>query len=241
MTTLAENIDAVLPQTQCTRCGYQGCRPYAQALAQGEADINQCPPGGTAGIVKLAGLLQVAAKPLNPANGVEQPLDVALIDEDRCIGCTLCIQACPVDAILGAPKRMHTILASWCTGCELCIAPCPVDCIVMVPVQPARLWSEADAGRARQRFYARNERLALEKLEREPKLAAKSTTDQPAADAHAAQAQARKKAIIAAAMERARIQREAVQPRNQVPASPEVLRQIDAAEAGRARLTKERL
>ncbi len=241
MPTLAENIDAVLPQTQCTRCGYQGCRPYAQALAEGDADINQCPPGGAAGIVKLAGLLQVVAKPLNPANGVEQPLQVASIDEDRCIGCTLCIQACPVDAILGAPKRMHTILASWCTGCELCIAPCPVDCIVMAPVQPARQWSTADAGRARHRFYARNERLALEKRERERKLAAKSTTGQPAGDAEEAQAQARKKAVIAAAMERARIQREAAQPKNIAPASPEVRRQINEAEARRTRLAQERL
>jgi electron transport complex protein RnfB len=240
MTTLADRIDALLPQTQCTRCGYQGCRPYAEAIAAGAADINQCPPGGAAGIVKLAGLLARAPKALNPANGVEKPLEAAVIDEARCIGCTLCIQACPVDAILGAAKQMHTVLASWCTGCELCVAPCPVDCIDMVPVVPARAWTDADAATARARFYARNARLAEEKREREAKLAAKSSAGRPAADAVAADAEARKKAIIAAAMERARAQRAAVTPKNLEPASEEVRRQIAEAEARRARLAKER-
>ncbi len=240
MPTLADNIDALLPQTQCTRCGYQGCRPYAEAIAAGQADINQCPPGGAAGIVKLADLLATRPKPLNPANGVEKPLEVAVIDEERCIGCTLCIQACPVDAILGAPKQMHTILASWCTGCELCIAPCPVDCIAMVKVTPERAWTDADASLARKRYYARNDRLAADKREREQKLAAKSSTSTAAADPKQAEAEARKKAIIAAAMERARAQREAAAPRNLEPASEEVRRQIAEAEARRARLAKER-
>jgi electron transport complex protein RnfB len=129
---LAERIDRVLPQTQCRQCGYSGCKPYARAIAAGDADINQCPPGGAAGIRELARLLGRKAKPLNPANGVEKPPVLALIREAECIGCTKCIQACPVDAIVGAPKLMHTVLADLCTGCELCLPPCPVDCIDLV-------------------------------------------------------------------------------------------------------------
>lgn len=132
---LVERIDALLPQTQCGQCNYPGCRPYAEAIAKGEADINQCPPGGEEGVKALADLLGMEAKPLNAAHGAEKPDSVALIDEQKCIGCTLCIQACPVDAILGAPKHMHTVIAAECTGCELCVEPCPVDCIAMVPVQ----------------------------------------------------------------------------------------------------------
>ncbi len=158
MSPLAEAIDALLPQTQCTKCGYQGCRPYADAIAAGAAEINQCPPGGVAGIEKLAQLLGRAPLPLNPANGVEQPLMVAVIDEGRCIGCTLCIPACPVDAIVGASKRMHTVIASLCTGCDLCLPPCPMDCISMVPVAPARAWTESDAQAARARYHSRTER-----------------------------------------------------------------------------------
>ncbi|MBI3525383.1 MAG: electron transport complex subunit RsxB [Betaproteobacteria bacterium] len=131
---LAEQIDALLPQTQCGQCGYPGCKPYATAIAKGEADINQCPPGGTDGIHKLAELLGRKFKPLNTEHGVEKPKAVAFIDEAVCIGCTLCIQACPVDAIVGAAKQMHTIIAPLCTGCELCVPPCPVDCISMLPV-----------------------------------------------------------------------------------------------------------
>ena len=239
MSSLADRIDALLPQTQCTRCGYQGCRPYAEAIAVGAADINQCPPGGAAGIVKLADLLKTLPKALNPANGVEKPLEMAVIDEDLCIGCTLCIQACPVDAIVGAAKLMHTILSSWCTGCELCIAPCPVDCIAMVTVEPQRLWNDADAALARARYYARRDRLADEARERERKLAAKSTSGAPATDPASAAADARKKAVIAAAVERARVQREQAQPRNTEPASEEVQRQIAAAEERRARLGKD--
>lgn len=132
---LAEKIDALLPQTQCGQCGYPGCRPYALAIAQGAADINQCPPGGEDGVKALAELLGVEPKPLSTAHGAEKPKSLAVIDETVCIGCTLCIQACPVDAILGAPKFMHTVIASECTGCELCVAPCPVDCIHMEPIE----------------------------------------------------------------------------------------------------------
>ncbi len=132
---MVDKIDALLPQTQCGQCTYPGCRPYAQAIANGEADINQCPPGGETTIIALADLLGRDPKPLNAENGVEENVKtVAVIDEKICIGCTLCIQACPVDAILGAAKQMHTVIASECTGCDLCLPPCPVDCIEMVPV-----------------------------------------------------------------------------------------------------------
>jgi electron transport complex protein RnfB len=136
---LVEQIDKILPQTQCGQCGFPGCRPYATAIAAGEADINQCPPGGEDGVIKLAELLGREPKPLNPDNGTAKDLPtVALIDEEVCIGCTKCIQACPVDAILGAAQQMHTVIVDHCTGCELCIAPCPVDCITMEPLQPTQ-------------------------------------------------------------------------------------------------------
>jgi electron transport complex protein RnfB len=128
-----QEVDALLPQTQCTRCGYPGCRPYAEALVSGAAEINQCPPGGSATISALAALLGRAPLPLNPQNGCEGPQLVAQIDEAACIGCAKCLPPCPVDAILGAHKRMHTVILSLCTGCELCVAPCPVDCIRMLP------------------------------------------------------------------------------------------------------------
>ena len=131
---LVEKIDAILPQTQCGQCGFPGCKPYAVAIAAEQAEINECPPGGEEGIHKLADLLGVEFKPLNAENGIEKPKSVAFIDENTCIGCTLCIQACPVDAILGAAKHMHTIIAQECTGCELCVEPCPVDCISMLPI-----------------------------------------------------------------------------------------------------------
>jgi len=133
---LVDKIDSLLPQTQCGQCTYAGCRPYAEAMAKGEADINQCPPGGEATINALADLLGRDPKPLNPENGVEKPKRVAVIDEQVCIGCTLCIQACPVDAILGAAKLMHTVIEDECTGCDLCVPPCPVDCIDMVEIKP---------------------------------------------------------------------------------------------------------
>ena len=152
---LARRIDALLPQTQCTQCGYAGCRPYARAVAEGDADFNQCPPGGDAVVSFLARLLGREPKPLNPANGAYRPPQVAVIDEDICIGCTKCIQACPVDAIVGASKLMHTVIASWCTGCELCIAPCPVDCIALLPAAAL-----PDAGLSRARHDLRDARLA---------------------------------------------------------------------------------
>jgi electron transport complex protein RnfB len=133
---VVDQIDALLPQTQCGQCNYPGCRPYAEAIAADEADINQCPPGGEAGVRALADLLGREPKPLNPENGEDTGPTVVRIDESRCIGCTLCIQACPVDAILGAPKLMHTVIEASCTGCDLCIPPCPVDCIDIVPPTP---------------------------------------------------------------------------------------------------------
>lgn len=135
--TLTLRIDALLPQTQCGQCSFAGCKPYARAMAERQADINQCPPGGAATIVALASLLDRPAKPLNPGNGMEKPKRLARIDESRCIGCTKCIQACPVDAIVGASKLMHTVITEDCTGCELCLPPCPVDCIDLVePPEP---------------------------------------------------------------------------------------------------------
>ena len=134
---VVEQIDAVLPQTQCGQCGYPGCRPYAEAIAKGEADINQCPPGGEAGILALADLLDREPIPLSAEHGIEkEQKTVVMIDEQVCIGCTLCIQACPVDAILGAAKQMHTVIKEECTGCDLCIPPCPVDCIHIIEVKP---------------------------------------------------------------------------------------------------------
>jgi electron transport complex protein RnfB len=168
-----ERIDALLPQTQCTRCGYPACRAYAEAIAAGEADFNQCPPGGAAGIVALAAALGRPTKPLNPANGVEKPREVALIDEGVCIGCTKCIQACPVDAIVGASKWMHTVLVDECTGCDLCLPPCPVDCITMVPAPDDGRSPSERADDYRARYVARNVRLEREAGERAAELAAK--------------------------------------------------------------------
>jgi electron transport complex protein RnfB len=149
---LVDQIDAILPQTQCGQCSYAGCRPYAEAIAKGEADINQCPPGGEAVIIALADLLDVEPKPLNAEHGAaKQEKTVVYIDEETCIGCTLCIQACPVDAILGAAKHMHTVIESECTGCDLCIPPCPVDCIHIKPVKPTLKtwkWREPEHGYA---------------------------------------------------------------------------------------------
>jgi electron transport complex protein RnfB len=197
-TELVERIDALLPQTQCTKCGYAGCRPYAEAIAGGAA-INQCPPGGAAGIAKLAALLQRPVVPLNPANGSEQPLRVALIDEALCIGCALCIDACPVDAIVGAPKRMHTVIASDCTGCDLCLPPCPMDCIAMVDA--GRDWTESDARTARARHAAHSKRLAETRGRR--KTARSEAVPAPANAALAAE----REAVVAAALERARRRR----------------------------------
>ncbi|NJD05474.1 MAG: electron transport complex subunit RsxB [Methylococcaceae bacterium] len=134
---LADEIDALLPQTQCAQCGFPGCRPYAEAIARGAAEINLCPPGGEAGVRALAELLGVEPKPLASTAAEPDLRRLAVIDEARCIGCTLCVQACPVDAIVGASRLMHTVIAAECTGCELCLPPCPVDCIRMEPVRPS--------------------------------------------------------------------------------------------------------
>ena len=166
---LVARIDALLPQTQCTRCGYPTCRSYAEAIVDGEADIDRCPPGGAEGVVALATLLGRAPKPLDPARGIEGPPVVAVVIESLCIGCTKCIQACPVDAIVGAAKRMHAVIESECTGCELCLPPCPVDCIELVPIAEkplSRARVMQRAAQARVRFDARSARLARERTER---------------------------------------------------------------------------
>lgn len=163
--SLTHRIDALLPQTQCTKCGYDGCQPYAQAMADGRAPINRCAPGGAPGIAALAALLDTPVLPLDTSCGqTPDTLYMALIDEAHCIGCTLCIQACPVDAILGANQLMHTVVPDLCTGCELCVAPCPVDCISMVPA--GREWTPDDANAARQNHARREQR--LEQLHDEP-------------------------------------------------------------------------
>ena len=208
---LAQRINALLPQTQCTKCGYQGCEPYAQAIAYDGAAINRCPPGGEAGIVALATLLQQPILELDTLCGLHQPLQVAVIDEQFCIGCTLCIQACPVDAIIGASKLMHTVLPEQCTGCDLCVAPCPVDCISMVPVKPTRSWTPQDATRARTYFEVRQRRLAQgpESLRQSPEFSdaeVNAPTGVSAQDT-ATSAQANKQAVIAQALARARARR----------------------------------
>jgi electron transport complex protein RnfB len=166
---LAARIDDLLPQTQCTRCGYAGCRPYAEAIARGEAPINQCPPGGKATIDALARLLELPALELNPAHGVEAAARVAVIDESRCIGCARCLAPCPVDAIVGAAKYMHTVLAERCTGCELCLPPCPVDCIEMRPAETAAIAPALN----RARYAAHTARLAERESQRRRQLDAK--------------------------------------------------------------------
>jgi electron transport complex protein RnfB len=171
MTTLADRIDAVLPQTQCEQCGYHGCRPYAEAIANGEAEINQCPPGGSDGIIKLAALLGRAPLPLNPENGIEKPRTLARIIEADCIGCTKCIQVCPVDAIVGANKLMHTVIADDCTGCERCVPACPVDCIVLESMPLAQAEDPAHADTARMHFQRREARLQAQRAQRDAELA----------------------------------------------------------------------
>ncbi|WP_411728427.1 RnfABCDGE type electron transport complex subunit B [Methyloglobulus sp.] len=167
-----DKINAILPQTQCGQCGYKGCKPYAEAIALGRADINQCPPGGDEGILELAKLLGLAAKPLHPEFGDHKPKQVAVIVEEDCIGCVKCIAACPVDAILGAAKLMHTVIAAECTGCELCVAPCPVDCIIMEPltIQLSPEQKIAQKLTAMCRYEARNRRKDNEALEKAEKV-----------------------------------------------------------------------
>ncbi|WP_415767641.1 electron transport complex subunit RsxB [Paraburkholderia sp. J69-1] len=265
--TLADRIEDLLPQTQCTKCGYDGCRPYAEAVAAGTASYNQCPPGGAEGVARLAHLLGKPVIPINPDNGVERPRPVALIDEQVCIGCTLCMQACPVDAIVGGPKQMHTIVRDLCTGCDLCVPPCPVDCIAMIPVTGAATgwdaWTQQQADDARLRHDRHQARLAAERDAAEaraaarraaaPAAAAAPTATQTPAAAHAtagapaaapSDAEAKKKAIIQAAMERARQKKAELAasgegPRNTDHVSADVQAQIDAAEARRKRLGME--
>lgn len=223
--TLADRIENLLPQTQCTKCGFPACRPYAEAIAEGKASYNQCPPGGAEGIARLAALLEKPVIALNPVNGIERERPVAVIDEALCIGCTLCIQACPVDAITGAAKQMHTVIPLLCTGCDLCVAPCPVDCIAMAPVTPGKTgwqaWSQQDADNARLRFDARKDRLTREKDDNEARLAAKAATklneinNEAALSEEARAEKERKRAIIEAAIERARLQKEAKEEANQ--------------------------
>jgi Na+-translocating ferredoxin:NAD+ oxidoreductase subunit B len=190
--SLADAIDALLPQAQCAQCGFDGCRPYAEAIAAGAAGINRCAPGGAKGIARLARATGRAALPLDAQYGAECPPHVVRIEEASCIGCTLCIQACPVDAILGAAKLMHTVIAPYCTGCDLCIPPCPMDCIAIVPV--TREWSIADAAAARARHLARRARSAAHRAR-----VAEGTGRIEPAD--------QKTAIIRAAIERARRRR----------------------------------
>lgn len=191
---LVQALDDALPQTQCTRCGYPDCRRYAQAIAAGEAEINQCPPGGSEGIARLAALTGRPALPLNPLNGIETPRQLAVIDEAWCIGCTLCLKACPVDAIVGGPKGMHTVIAAECTGCELCLPPCPVDCIALVPVTGTRTgwdaWSAQQAVAARERYGWHAQRLQRDEQAR--------SEPQPVPD---------KRSVVAAALARARAER----------------------------------
>ncbi|ART48366.1 electron transport complex subunit RsxB [Acidovorax carolinensis] len=217
---LAERINAALPQTQCTRCGYPDCASYAQAIAEGLAPINQCPPGGLEGVVRLAAITGQAVQPLNPAHGLEAPRTVAVIDENWCIGCTLCIKACPTDALVGANKLMHTVMADHCTGCELCIPVCPVDCIELVNTSGSATgwaaWTPTQANNARQRYAARQQRLAKHRVdtpetdadagtpstEARTGPAAGTALASPASTAHEA-----RQAAIAAAMARARQRR----------------------------------
>jgi len=212
---LADALDAALPQTQCTRCGYPDCRRYAEAMADASADINRCPPGGAEGIVRLAAITGRPVKPLDPERGAEGPRTRAVIDEAWCIGCTLCIKACPVDCIVGASKRMHTVIAEQCTGCELCIPACPVDCIALVNVTGGRsgwdAWSSADADASRARYSFRSARLERDGREDNERLAAKAQAkldDLAAASAITDPAALeRKRAVVEAALARARARR----------------------------------
>jgi electron transport complex protein RnfB len=211
--SLVEQLNNALPQTQCTRCGYPDCQRYAEAIAQGEADINQCPPGGTEGVERLAALTGKPALPLNPDNGLEGPRTIAIIDEAWCIGCTLCIAVCPTDAIVGTNKRMHTVVEPYCTGCELCIPACPVDCISLEPIDINlsgwASWPQELADLARQRYDARVIRLKREAAEHDARLQAEAVEKLADLPAHTKGAEHepeadRKRAIIEAALAKAK-------------------------------------
>jgi electron transport complex protein RnfB len=215
---LADAIDAALPQTQCTRCGEPDCRRYAEAVAAGRAGIDQCPPGGAEGVARLAAITGRPVVPLNPVHGREGPLRLAVIDEAWCIGCTLCIKACPVDCIVGASKAMHTVIEPQCTGCELCLPVCPVDCIAMVAADPTAdaptgwaAWSPAQAEAARQRYRARNARRSQQA--QDERLAARpapppASRDTDAPPSAAPEAETRRR-VVEAALARARARRPA--------------------------------
>ncbi len=215
--SLSGRIHDVLPQTQCKRCGYPDCLGYAQALASGEADINQCPPGGAEGVARLAALTDRPVKPLDPDFGAEGPRTVAFIDEDWCIGCTLCIAACPVDAIVGTNKRMHTVLEPHCTGCELCLPVCPVDCILLENVTGEatgwNAWSPTQAAQALRRHEARSIRQAREADEHQQRLMAKAELKLSDIAAHSQHTDPavldKKRTVIEAALQKARAKRQA--------------------------------
>ncbi len=215
MTPLAARLHAALPQTQCTRCGYPDCAGYAQAIEAGEAEINQCPPGGAEGVARLAGITGRPVLPLNPVHGVEAPRQMAVIDENWCIGCTLCLDACPTDAILGGNKRMHTVIEAHCTGCELCVPVCPVDCIALVDETGDRTgwdaWSAAQAEVALGRYTFHVARQARAKAENDERLERKAEAKLAdlASQTHGAEGAEldRKKAVIEAALARARAKR----------------------------------
>ena len=215
MNPLAARLHAALPQTQCTRCGYPDCAGYAEAIAAGEADVNRCPPGGAEGIVRLADISGRKPVPLDPGVGTEGPRTLAVIDENWCIGCTLCLDACPTDAIVGGNKRMHTVIERYCTGCELCVPVCPVDCIALENTTGGRTgwqaWSQPQADEALARYEARKVRLVREAAEHAERLERKAEAklaDLPALT-HGAEGEelARKKAVIEAALARARAKR----------------------------------
>ena len=211
--SLAQRINDALPQTQCTRCGYPDCEHYAQAIALGEADINQCPPGGIEGVQRLAAVTGKPVTFLNPDNGLEGPRTIAIIDEAWCIGCTLCIAVCPTDAILGTNKRMHTVVENYCTGCELCIPACPVDCISLEPVDINltgwAAWPQSLANLARERYEARSVRLKREAQEHDERLQAKAIKKLADLPTHTKGTEnndevERKRAIIEAALAKAK-------------------------------------
>lgn len=230
---LVQRIDDALPQTQCRRCGYAGCRPYAEAIAHGEADINQCPPGGDATVHALSAITGIGYRPLDAHYGTAIPGTIVRIDETRCIGCTLCLQACPVDAIVGARKFMHTVIADLCTGCELCLPPCPVDCIEIdtAPANTAACaptLADTQQRRARYEFHrSRLERERQEKSKRHSRAddeqtnagsnAADNAVANPSADAPAAE---RISSAVAAAMARAQLRRQQQRPADNTSSAP---------------------